>query len=72
MLGLIEVAIFHPWDTVSKRLMNSTSHDSFKYVIFREATDLSTLKKFQGLYRGLQYGFFFLPLIKFFAIGFLS
>ena len=59
MAGICELALFHPVDTISKRLMNSKvdlSRDNFKTVLFQDKANLSFFQRAASLYPGLGYG----------------
>jgi hypothetical protein len=60
--GLSELMLFHPIDTIAKRLMSNTvpiaKGETLKQVnkiIFRDAADFSVLKKFGSLFPGLSF-----------------
>ncbi|CCE62356.1 hypothetical protein TPHA_0C02010 [Tetrapisispora phaffii CBS 4417] len=57
--GIIEIGVFHPVDTISKRLMTNhskvTSLGEFNKVIFKQHSELPFNKKFFTLYPGLGY-----------------
>ena len=56
LTGLIEISIFHPLDTVSKRLMANHTGSKFSRTVFGEAVTGSVLDKVRCLYPGLGYG----------------
>ncbi|KAK5936978.1 high copy suppressor of abf2 [Knufia obscura] len=57
--GIAELAIFHPVDTIAKRLMSNstkvTSVSAFNTVIFRDSASAPVVKKFTSLFPGLGY-----------------
>jgi len=60
--GILEIAIFHPVDTVAKRLMSNTASGgatdmvTLEKVVFRENSGGSILKKWGGLFPGVGFG----------------
>lgn len=54
--GFCELLVFHPIDTVGKRLMNSSQSGSYQTIIFREAAQKGVLKKWASLFPGFGYG----------------
>lgn len=57
--GALELALFHPVDTVAKRLMNNKeqfSSANWKKVIFQEKAELDALSKAKSLFPGIGYG----------------
>jgi len=62
MSGVLEIAIFHPVDTVAKRLMSNTAVSgatdllTLKRIIFRENSGGSILMKWAGLFPGIEFG----------------
>ncbi|MCJ1374918.1 hypothetical protein MMC20_006151 [Loxospora ochrophaea] len=57
--GIAELAIFHPVDTIAKRLMSNqgkiSSASSLNAVIFRDYKSASVIRKFGSLFPGLGY-----------------
>jgi hypothetical protein len=53
--GGMELALFHPMDTVAKRLMNDSGSGDLKKVIFKGAAEQGPLAKAQALLPGLGY-----------------
>jgi hypothetical protein len=53
--GGMELALFHPMDTVAKRLMNDSSSGDFKKIIFKDAAESNILAKGRALLPGLGY-----------------
>ncbi|AOW02871.1 mitochondrial carrier domain-containing protein [Yarrowia lipolytica] len=57
--GIAELAVFHPVDTIAKRLMSNhgkiTSASHLNQVIFRDYADASIGKRFRSLFPGLGY-----------------
>merc|ERR1719199_2466649 len=51
----MELALFHPMDTVAKRLMNDSSSGDFKKIIFKDAAESNLLAKGRALLPGLGY-----------------
>jgi len=60
--GMLEIAIFHPADTVAKRLMSNTASGgatdmvTLEHVVFRENFGGTILKKWGGLFPGVGFG----------------
>lgn len=56
--GILELMLFHPVDTIAKRLMNNKLqlNGNVSQIIFQEHAQSSILKKYQSLYPGLGYG----------------
>lgn len=55
--GALELALFHPVDTIAKRLMNNKDDSlSMKKVIFQEKAELDALSKVKSLFPGIGYG----------------
>jgi len=60
--GVLEIGIFHPVDTVAKRLMSNTAGGgatdlaSLEKVVFRENSGGGILKKWGGLFPGVGFG----------------
>eukprot|EP00924_Labyrinthula_sp_SR-Ha-C_P009766 snap_masked-scaffold_22-processed-gene-5.38-mRNA-1 protein AED:0.03 eAED:0.03 QI:0/-1/0/1/-1/1/1/0/313 len=50
--GVSELCLFHPVDTVAKRLMSNKSSDPLSKVIFKENVNASTLNKWKSLFPG--------------------
>jgi hypothetical protein len=53
--GGTELALFHPMDTVAKRLMNDNGSGDFRKVVFRGAAEQGLSAKAQALLPGLGY-----------------
>ncbi|KAF8426671.1 mitochondrial carrier domain-containing protein [Tirmania nivea] len=57
--GISELAVFHPFDTIAKRLMSNstkiTSVGQFNKVIFKDYAEASASRKFFSLFPGLGY-----------------
>lgn len=57
--GILELSLFHPVDTISKRLMSNhgkiTSLTQLNTVIFRDAASAPLLQKATSLFPGLGY-----------------
>jgi hypothetical protein len=56
--GIAELAIFHPVDTIAKRLMSNEgkiSPGKLSQVIFKDKASASVGKKFRSLFPGLGY-----------------
>lgn len=56
--GIAELAIFHPVDTIAKRLMSNEgkiSPDQLNHVIFKDKASASIGRKFGSLFPGLGY-----------------
>jgi hypothetical protein len=59
LTGLIEIGIFHPMDTIGKRMMvedRSRLCENIKVTVFREAASGTASAKLASLYPGLSYG----------------
>ena len=57
--GLCELMLFHPVDTVAKRLMNSKEEltkENYKRVLFQKAANDGAFKKYSSLFGGFGYG----------------
>jgi len=60
--GVLEIGIFHPIDTVAKRLMSNTAaggasdYASLELVIFRENANKGVFQKWGGLFPGVGFG----------------
>ncbi len=57
--GLCELSLFHPVDTIAKRLMNnkgSFCKENYKSILFQKAADGSTFVKYKSLFGGFGYG----------------
>jgi len=60
--GVLEIGIFHPVDTLAKRLMSNTSAggasdwESLKKVVFKENVDKGLMRKWLGLFSGVGFG----------------
>jgi hypothetical protein len=57
--GLCELTLFHPVDTVAKRLMNSKeelSRHNYSRVLFQKASEGTTFQKYSSLFGGFGYG----------------
>jgi len=56
--GIAELMIFHPVDTISKRLMSNRANLAFQNlnaVVFRQHSDATAFRKFLSLFPGLGY-----------------
>lgn len=53
--GVGELLLFHPIDTIAKRLMSNTTKDPMSKVIFREHANAAFGRKFVSLFPGLGY-----------------
>ncbi|WOO80991.1 putative mitochondrial carrierc [Vanrija pseudolonga] len=56
--GIAELLVFHPVDTIAKRLMSNRSHASLgnlNQIIFKNAANAPVLTKFMSLFPGLGY-----------------
>ncbi|KAL3895002.1 MAG: hypothetical protein SGCHY_004952 [Lobulomycetales sp.] len=52
--GVLELALFHPVDTVAKRLMNNKSaSEPLNKVIFKDASGASAFRKYASLFPGI-------------------
>lgn len=51
--GLLELLIFHPIDTIAKRLMNNSSTSSFNQVIFKDKAKMGFVPRYLSLFPGL-------------------
>ncbi len=78
--GLLELLIFHPFDTIIKRSMSnekkinvsesfSTRMKGFYSVAFRDSANLSFLKKVQSLYFGFSYAVGYKVLQRIYKFG---
>lgn len=57
--GALELAIFHPVDTIAKRLMNnkeSFTSENWKKIVFQEKAELDALSQAKSLFPGIGYG----------------
>jgi hypothetical protein len=57
--GLCELMLFHPVDTVAKRLMNSKEEltkENYKRVLFQKAANDGAFRKYSSLFGGFGYG----------------
>ena len=57
--GFCELTLFHPVDTIAKRLMNSKeelSKDNFNRILFQKAENGGVFKKYSSLFGGFGYG----------------
>lgn len=57
--GFCELTLFHPVDTIAKRLMNSTeelSQANYKRILFQKSADGTVLQKYCSLFGGFGYG----------------
>lgn len=63
MTGVIEIVIFHPIDTISKRMMSNygriTNFEMLRNVIFRDGTKRGVENKMLNLFSGLGYAAFY-------------
>jgi hypothetical protein len=56
VVGVAELMIFHPVDTLAKRLMSNKSTSlSFNQIVFRNYAEAPIGKKFLSLFPGLGY-----------------
>jgi len=73
--GAVETAIFHPIDTIAKRLMSNTASggasdwQTLKKVIFKENVDKSFVKKWGSLFPGVGFGTTYKVLQRTFKFG---
>lgn len=51
--GILELMVFHPVDTVAKRLMANSTKESLNTVIFKDAAQRSFFSKYLSLFPGL-------------------
>lgn len=63
LAGILETSIFHPFDTISKRLMSNEQklivrgpHSNIKQVLFHTNKPLGMFTQISSLYRGIGYG----------------
>lgn len=56
MSGLAEIALFHPADTVAKRLMSNQQKLPFLQIVFKEAAQSSIQNKWKSLFTGVKFG----------------
>ena len=71
--GFLEIFIFHPYDTIAKRLMANQfkfKKDSLNKIIFKETANESFIKKYASLYPGLKYGVMYKVLQRTYKFGF--
>ena len=57
--GFCELTLFHPVDTIAKRLMNSKEElnkSNYNRILFQKAADQGALKKYSSLFGGFGYG----------------
>ena len=57
--GFCELTLFHPVDTITKRLMNSQedfTKENYNRILFQKAADKRPLKKYSSLFGGFGYG----------------
>jgi hypothetical protein len=57
--GFCELTLFHPVDTIAKRLMNSKeelSRENYKRILFQKAADQGAIKQYSSLFGGFGYG----------------
>jgi hypothetical protein len=57
--GFCELSLFHPVDTIAKRLMNSKealTKENYNQILFQKAADQVPLKKYGSLFPGFGYG----------------
>lgn len=57
--GFCELTLFHPVDTIAKRLMNSKeelSKDNFNRILFQKAENGGVINKYSSLFGGFGYG----------------
>lgn len=69
--GFFELALFHPIDTVAKRLMTNKLGSSFSYsqVIFKNAADAPFWTKWCSLFPGIGFGFAYKVLQRMYKFG---
>mmetsp|Transcript_236 Transcript_236/g.319 ORF Transcript_236/g.319 Transcript_236/m.319 type:complete len:298 (-) Transcript_236:65-958(-) len=66
----VEIGIFHPVDTVAKRLMSNTDNTRpIREVIFRNAVDLPALGKARSLFPGLQFAVYYKGFQRIYKFG---
>jgi len=53
--GIAELMVFHPVDTVTKRLMSNKGHESLTRVIFKDKATAPVGTRFLSLFPGLGY-----------------
>ena len=57
--GLCELTLFHPVDTIAKRLMNSSeclTRDNYGRILFRNSANENVFRKYSSLFGGFGYG----------------
>lgn len=57
--GFCELTLFHPVDTIAKRLMNSKEEftkENYNRILFQKSADKGPLKKYYSLFGGFGYG----------------
>jgi hypothetical protein len=57
--GLCELSLFHPVDTVAKRLMNNKENfckDNYQTILFQKASNDGAFAKYKSLFGGFGYG----------------
>jgi hypothetical protein len=57
--GFCELTLFHPVDTIAKRLMNSKEDvckENYKRILFQKAANEGPLRKYSSLFGGFGYG----------------
>jgi hypothetical protein len=57
--GLCELTLFHPVDTMAKRLMNSQenlSRENYRNILFQKSANEGPLRKYSSLFGGFGYG----------------
>ena len=68
--GGFELALFHPIDTIAKRLMsNKTSTYSFNQIVFKEAAEKTPMQKWGSLFPGVGFGFVYKILQRMYKFG---
>jgi hypothetical protein len=68
--GFFELALFHPIDTVAKRLMsNKVATFSYSQVVFKEAANAPLLAKWYSLFPGIGFGFVYKILQRMYKFG---
>jgi len=73
--GVLEIALFHPVDTVAKRLMSNTASGgatdlgSLNKVVFRENAGGTVFKKWGGLFPGVGFGAMYKVLQRTYKFG---
>jgi hypothetical protein len=78
--GLLELIIFHPFDTIIKRLMSNETKSSqlssperlnfYSKIVFKEQHDKNFFKKINSLYFGFSYAVSYKVLQRVYKFGF--